>query len=118
MSHLISDTRSQQWYRRTGEWRCSAGRGTGRWVISGHSFLPIHTEAPPPHSQRKEAQSIRGDLRAEFYKHYRKGAEEYDKDFIKKYDSDLNTSLIFVRLGRDTTIHDANVTGRPVCSPP
>ena len=37
------------------------------------------------------------ELRDEFYKHYRKEAEEYDKDFMKKYDEDLNTTLIFVR---------------------
>ena len=36
------------------------------------------------------------DVRAEFYAHYRKEAEEYDKEFIKKHDEDLNTTLIFV----------------------
>ena len=36
------------------------------------------------------------DLRAKFYEHYRKEAEEYDNDFMKKYDEDLNTTLIFV----------------------
>jgi hypothetical protein len=34
--------------------------------------------------------------RAEFYDKYKKEADEYDKDFIKKYDEDLNTTLIFV----------------------
>jgi len=42
-------------------------------------------------------QSIQEDLRAEFYKRYRKEAEEYDKEFMKKHDEDLNTTLIFVR---------------------
>ena len=51
----------------------------------------------------KDAQSNQEDLRAEFYKHYRKEAEEYDKDFIKKHDEDLNTTLIFVRLKPDST---------------
>jgi len=36
------------------------------------------------------------DLRAQFYERYRKEAEEYDKDFMKKHDEDLNTTLIFV----------------------
>ena len=40
------------------------------------------------------------DLRIKFYEHYRKEAEEYDKDFMKKYDEDLNTTLIFVRCPR------------------
>ena len=36
------------------------------------------------------------DHRARFYDNYRKVAEEYDKEFLKKYDEDLNTTLIFV----------------------
>ena len=36
------------------------------------------------------------DYRARFYSDYRKVAEEYDKEFLKKYDEDLNTTLIFV----------------------
>jgi len=35
-------------------------------------------------------------LRARFYKPYQKEAEEYDREFAKKYDDDLNTTLIFV----------------------
>jgi len=44
--------------------------------------------------------SKKGDPRTEFYKVYRKEAEEYDKEFMKKYDEDLNTTLIFVSLAR------------------
>ena len=40
------------------------------------------------------------DFRARFYETYRQEAEEYDREFIKKYDEDLNTTLIFVSLGR------------------
>ena len=40
------------------------------------------------------------DARTRFYKIYRKEAEEYDKEFMKKYDEDLNTTLIFVSLAR------------------
>jgi hypothetical protein len=36
------------------------------------------------------------NYRAQFYEKYRKEAEEYDKEFLKKYDEDLNTTLIFV----------------------
>ena len=36
------------------------------------------------------------DHRARFYERYRKQAEDYDKEFLKKYDEDLNTTLIFV----------------------
>ena len=39
---------------------------------------------------------VQKDLQTQFYKEYRKVAEEYDKEFIKIYDDDLNTTLIFV----------------------
>ena len=38
------------------------------------------------------------DHQARFYEAHRKVAEEYDKEFLKKYDEDLNTTLIFVSL--------------------
>jgi len=34
--------------------------------------------------------------RDEFYNKFQRAADEYDRDFIKKYDEDLNTTLIFV----------------------
>ena len=45
-------------------------------------------------------ESTQSDLRTQFYERYRKEAEEYDKEFMKKYDEDLNTTLIFVRRER------------------
>ena len=36
------------------------------------------------------------EYRTKFYEYYHKEAEEYDKEFVKKYDEDLNTTLIFV----------------------
>ena len=41
---------------------------------------------------------VQEDHEAQFYKGYRTVAEEYDKEFVKKYDEDLNTTLIFVSL--------------------
>ena len=35
---------------------------------------------------------------ARFYEDYRKVAEEYDREFLKNYDEDLSTTLIFVSL--------------------
>ena len=37
------------------------------------------------------------DPRVDFYTMYKKESAEYDMDYIKKYDEDLNTTLIFVR---------------------
>ena len=36
------------------------------------------------------------DSRADFFAVYRKEAAEFDRDYAKKYDEDLNTTLIFV----------------------
>ena len=62
------------------------------------------------------------NARVEFYDKFQREADEYDRDFIKKYDEDLNTTLIFV--GFLFFIHpgcDAHLAfrgwGRPVCSP-
>ena len=38
------------------------------------------------------------DPRLDFYTMYKREAMEYDADYVKKYDEDLNTTLIFVRL--------------------
>ena len=45
-----------------------------------------------------DSPSTQEDLRSEFYGHYHKEAEEYDKEFMKKYEEDLDTTLIFVSL--------------------
>ena len=44
-------------------------------------FQPIKTEDP----------------RVDFYTMYKRESAEYDMDYVKKYDEDLNTTLIFVR---------------------
>ena len=36
------------------------------------------------------------DPRADFFSIYRRESNEFDRDYAKKYDEDLNTSLIFV----------------------
>ena len=52
-----------------------------------------------PTCNRKEgAPSTQKDHRTQFFEDYRKEAEECDREFIKKYDEDLNTTLIFVSL--------------------
>ena len=47
-------------------------------------------------SPKQDELPAQGDLQAHFYDHYRKVAEEYDKEFLKRHDEDLNTTLIFV----------------------
>jgi len=61
------------------------------------SCIPIVDCLNPSHRKKEGLELPQGDLRARFYERYRKEAEEYDKGFMKKYDEDLNTTLIFVR---------------------
>ena len=51
----------------------------------------------PPQRRKEGPITQQGHLRTEFYKLYQKEATEYDREFMKKYDDDLNTTLIFVR---------------------
>ena len=59
------------------------------------SSLP-RISSRPPRSQKQDVLFTQEDRQADFYKSYRKVAEEYDKEFLKKHDEDLNTTLIFV----------------------
>jgi len=36
------------------------------------------------------------NARVEFYDKFQRAADDHDSDFIKKYDEDMNTTLIFV----------------------
>jgi hypothetical protein len=49
--------------------------------------------------------SAQEDPRSRFYAGYHKEAEEYDKEFMKKYDEDLNTTLIFVSFVLSSGVH-------------
>ena len=56
-----------------------------------------------------------GDPRVDFYTMYKRESAEYDTDYVKKYDEDLNTTLIFVRyLSFFWSTTSLNSTGRPV----
>jgi len=52
------------------------------------------------------------DARLDFYTVYKKEAMDYDTDYVKKYDDDLNTTLIFVR--RQTL--PSALSTHPICS--
>jgi hypothetical protein len=49
-------------------------------------------------SQNQGISATQEDHQARFYEEYRKVAEEYDKEFLKKHEEDLDTTLIFVSL--------------------
>ena len=64
----------------------------------------------PPCSRKHDITPLQEDCQTQFYQEYRKVAEEYDKDFLKKYEEDLNTTLIFVSLsGFSRTLVDKRI---------
>jgi len=54
----------------------------------------------------------------EFYNKFQRTADDHDRDFIKKYDEDLNSTLIFVSIFLRTPrpLCGSHVGNRPVCS--
>ena len=82
--------------------RCSC-----RWPLTGCSFQgalraffqPIKTDDP----------------RLDFYTVYKREATEYDADYVKNYDEDLNTTLIFVRRSSSTLVTYLTCPCRRVC---
>ena len=57
-----------------------------------------------------------GDPRVDFYTMYKKEAADYDTDYVKKYDEDLNTTLIFVRYLFSYPVNDLIYSCRPAYS--
>ncbi|KAF9780432.1 hypothetical protein BJ322DRAFT_292408 [Thelephora terrestris] len=53
---------------------------------------------PQADDQKQGMSSIEQEHQAKFYEDYRKVAQEFDKEFLKKYEEDLNTTLIFAGL--------------------
>ena len=57
-----------------------------------------------------------GDPRIDFYTMYKRESAEYDTDYVKKYDEDLNTTLIFVRYSSYHLANHLIRSCRPACS--
>jgi hypothetical protein len=69
-------------------------------------------------SEKQDQLPAQEDHKVRFYEDYRKVAEEYDKEFLKKYDEDLNTTLIFVSAMSTFCWAATNWRIRPVCFRP
>ena len=96
--------------------------GGWKWGTKGSDTGPV---GPPllrvswivltSHRKKQDERLPGEDPRTKFYEGYREVAEGYDKDFMKKYEEDLDTTLIFVccphRSGTRVLIR---VTGRSV----
>ena len=101
------------------------GRTADNGRIGKFSSSSNQNVAKAAYSQKPaDLSSAQEDPRSEFYGHYRKEAEEYDKEFMKKYEEDLDTTLIFVSSVRSLGPHVfTRVTGwsvlcRHVCFHP
>ena len=71
-------------------------RSISRLLTINHSqYLKGASIRTPPRT-KQDLSSTQEDHRTRFFDDYRKEAEEYDREFTKKYDEDLNTTLIFV----------------------
>ena len=66
------------------------------------SFQPIKTDDP----------------RVDSYTMYKRESSEYDTDYVKKYDKDFNTTLVFVRCLSAYLVNYLTYSCRPACSPP
>src|SRR5882757_9204034 len=61
------------------------------------SVLPLTSHCSLHSALREFIEPLRtNDSRADFFAVYRKHSDEFDQDYARKYDEDLNTSLIFV----------------------
>ena len=62
------------------------------------------------------------DSRVDFYTMYKRESAEHDMDYVKKYDEDLNTTLIFVRYLSpyliDYLMHYCRLVSSPPSAPP
>ena len=50
----------------------------------------------PSCSRKQDVPLTQEDHQARFYVDYRRVADQYDEEFLKKYNEDLTTTLIFV----------------------
>jgi len=92
VSHLYSQGTEEQQGEKGGG---GCEKHTDGWVLS---LSPTRMLLRHPHSLAEDLLPTNEGHRARFYEHYHKESEEYDKEFIKKYDEDLNTTLIFVSI--------------------
>ena len=72
-----------------------------KWYVRGLTFVSVGSSLNGRSFQdalRAFFQPIKNDdPRLDFYTMYKREATEYDADYVKKYDDDLSTTLIFVR---------------------
>ena len=78
------------------QWRGGADQSTKKRV----NYVPslIRASSWPTYGQKRDSITTGEEFRARSYEDYRKVAEGYGNELNKRYDEDLNTTLIFVSL--------------------
>ena len=76
----------------------SRGQNDDQHVDGWISPPPTRMSPRPPSGKKQNLPPTQEDPRARFFDDYHREAEEYDREFMKKYDEDLNTTLIFVSI--------------------
>ena len=90
--------------------------GARNRVLGGGNLLYVQpTFSETPYSPKRDTMPTQEDHRAGFFEHYRKVAEESDKEFLKKHGVDLTTTLIFVSFSLGLLSHRAHYALRLVC---
>jgi len=100
-------TRDDSWRAWKALIRLERAKGSPRRykLILGGTFDKLYRLRPRPLTEGSFQDALRAffqpiktdDPHLDFYTMYKREATEYDADYVKKYDEDLNTTLIFVR---------------------
>jgi len=56
------------------------------------------------HNSEQDVRHTQEDHRARFFEYYRREADDYDREFLRKYDENLNTTIIFVSLVSSSSV--------------
>ena len=72
------------------------GKRVRRWIGQSSLIFKLSLDLKPLRSHKQASPPTQEDYRTKFYNLYRREAEEYDREFIERYDQDLDTTLIFV----------------------
>jgi len=123
IGRLHPSTQNKSWMMVKGAKRMKRNLHPCKSIQSG-AFNTLHRLRRCPLTGRSLQDALRSffqpiktdDPRVDFYTMYKREAAEYDMDYVKKYDEDLNTTLIFVRPPPSALLNYLTCSCRPVCS--
>ena len=96
LGSIPSDHRSQPEPGEFRNGRCTDGPNGGRVCLTS-LVVPIAHSFP---KTKRGPNPTAGIPTCTILRYYQREAEEYDREFMKRYDDDLNTTLVFVSAAR------------------